>query len=96
MQKFVHEQIIARLRKLLADSTDEHQRRTLLQYQRGAPFFSGQLWSGLGKRMIPTLMLQSSLMPASAMTFFQITVSRAMWAEASAAVLASVSMPCWP
>jgi hypothetical protein len=30
------------------------------------------------------------------MTFFQTSVSRAMWEAASAAVLARVSMPCWP
>src|SRR5260370_4786275 len=38
----------------------------------------------------------SSWMPASAMTFFQIPVSRAMWEAASSAVPAGVSMPCWP
>jgi hypothetical protein len=34
-------------------------------------------------------------MPASAMTFFQTSVSCAMWAAASTCVLARVSMPCW-
>jgi hypothetical protein len=35
-------------------------------------------------------------MSASAMTFFHMSVSRAMWEAASSAVLARVYMPCWP
>src|SRR5216683_6447795 len=54
-------------------------------------------WSETGEAIAaPPGLCQSSRMPASAMTFFQISVSRAMWAAASACVLARVSMPCWP